>query len=138
MKHNYLHFFVIISLVLFSHAVLIAQKGPEAKLIGCWEVNKFEFLQPVDDSLDLIKASKGYITCFESNGKFITKQKKGNVERVIGTGTYQLDADGKTIHQKRDIEDSTGDDDAEIMILDHEAFVIKVGNVIMHFKRYPG
>ena len=114
----------------------VAQKVTETKLLGCWKLNRFEFLTPVNDSAAVVNASKNYISCFETNGRFVTKQKTKTGEKLIGTGTYKIDADGRTIHQQRDLQDEEDTDEpAEVVLITDQKLDIKTGDVIMHLER---
>ena len=122
-------------LVLFTTQNLAAQVATEAKLLGCWEISRFEFLEPMEDSLDLINGSKGHTICFEKNGKFNAKQVIGKDETPIGTGTYSIDADGKTLHQKRDADDGGIDEPGEVVSVTESQLALKAHNLIMHLRR---
>lgn len=132
-KYFIKYFFTII---LFSTRLNSeAQIANEEKLLGCWKVSKSEFLKPAEDSADLTTSMKNYISCFEKEGKFITKIKTKNGEKIIGTGTYHIGSDGKTIYQKRNSEDNGIDSPGEVVILNDQELAIKADNVILHFMK---
>jgi hypothetical protein len=123
---------------LFCHSTVKAQKLTEEKLLGCWKLTSIEFLKPTKDSQELINSAKNIVTCFEKNGKFTTKFKTGNSEEIVGTGSFSIAADGKTINQKRDADDGGIDDPAEVTIINDRELSFKVeGEVILHYVRLP-
>ena len=134
-QHSSLKFIIILASIFFTQTNLSAQKVTEAKLLGCWAIKRFEFLQPMPDSSSIINESKGYIVCFEVNGKFITKQKTGDNDKLIGDGTYSIDPDGKTLHEKRNAQDDGEDEPAEIVVLTNNELALKVDVMIIHLER---
>lgn len=123
-------FTIILFLISFN---LLAQITSKEKLSGCWKVNKFEFLSPVEDSAELVTGMKNYIICFEMGGKYITKINIKNIEEIIGTGTYHISSDGKTIYQKRNSDDNGIDSPGDVVILNDRELAIKADKVILHF-----
>lgn len=132
---NYCIKFICVMVGLFIHTALFSQKYKSGDMIGCWAVKRFEFLQSRNDSMNIINSSKGYIICFEANGKFVTKQKTGNGEKVIGDGTYNMEADGKTLNQKRNGADEGEDEPAEIVRLTDRELAMKVDGMVMHLEK---
>ena len=53
----------------------------------------------------------------------------------MGTGTYKISLNGKTITQKRDADDGGVDAPGEIVKMNSKEFSIKVENVILHFEK---
>lgn len=136
MKQNYsAKMITVFALILISHTNLMAQKFKAEDLNGCWKFGRIEFLEPMPDSLNFLKETKNYIVCFEGNGKFITKQKTSSGERVLGDGTFNLEADGKTITQKRNATDGEVDEPGEIVLLTNKELAIKADMMIIHFER---
>lgn len=131
---NQKHFFkYFLTIILFSiHLNVWAQITTEEKLLGCWKVSKFEFIKPVEDSANLITGMKNFISCFEKDGKFVTKINANNDKKIIGTGTFNIGSDGKTIYQKRNTEENGVDSAGEIVILNDKELAIKVDNVVIH------
>ena len=138
MKHlPILKFATVLFFASIFHFPLMAQKVTEEKLLGCWKIKSVEFLQTNKDSLALINNIKGIITCFENNGKFTIKMKTGEKVEIVGTGTFNIDADGKTINQKRDADDNGVDEPAEIVKVSDQELSFKVSEMIFHFERIP-
>lgn len=135
MKHiNIIKFYL--SIILFS--IDFSSKGQIItieKLLGCWKTNKLEFLKSAEDSTQLITSVHNYISCFDQKGKFNTRLLTKNGENFLGSGTYTIDQDGKTIYQKRDIKDNGVDSVGEVTILNDRELVIKVEDVIIHLTK---
>lgn len=125
----------LLVLGILTQQIAVAQVATEAKLLGCWELSRFEFLEPMEDSLDLVNGSRGHTICFEKNGKFSAKQVTGKTETPIGTGTFSIDADGKTLHQKRDVDDGGVDEPGEILLLTDDELKMKAEKIIVHLRR---
>jgi hypothetical protein len=126
---------IMLVLAILFHSKLIAQNATEDKLLGCWKVKSVEFPKTSPESDEMANSAKGMITCFEKKGKFTTKFRENNKEIIIGTGTFKIDTDGKTIIQKRDAEDGDVDAPGEIIKINEKEFSIKVEDVILHFER---
>ncbi len=127
----------IVFLVLGVQFSLMAQKLTEEKLNGCWKIKSIEFLHPTEDSAEIIKSAKGIITCFDKNGKFVTKIKTDDSEQIIGTGSFSIGADGKTVSQKRDVDDGGIDEPAEANMVNDNEITFKVEQLILHYERIP-
>ena len=102
---------------------------------GCWKVKFVEFLEPSEDSALTVDMATKMVTCFDKNGKFITKMVEGKDQIIVGTGTYKISLNGKTITQKRDADDGGVDAPGEIVKMNSKEFSIKVENVILHFEK---
>ncbi len=139
MKHFPIpRFTFVLFFTLIAHSTLIAQKLTEEKLLGCWKIKSIEFLQANKDSAELTKNIKSIFTCFEKNGKFTTKLKNEVDVQIIGTGTFNISADGKTLTQKRGADDGGIDESAEVVMVSNEEVSFKILQMIFHFERIPG
>ena len=98
---------IVVVITILFHSNLLAQNATEDKVLGCWKVKSVEFIKSSSNSDEMAKGAKGMITCFDKGGKFTTKFRENNKEIIIGTGKFKIEADGKTINQKRDVD---GDD----------------------------
>ncbi len=137
MKSPYtIKFFIIFILIVSSYLNVKAQIVTEEELLGCWTVSRLEFEQSIEDSIELINQTKSYITCFQTNGIFIGKQKVDKGEKIIGTGTYKI-VDGKTIYQKRDTQEDIINELGEVLLINDQELVIKADIIIFHFVRIP-
>jgi hypothetical protein len=136
MKCNVICKIVSLLLVLFAFGSnAVAQKVTNEKLIGCWEIKSIEFLQPMDDSVNMVNGIKGMIICFDINGKFITKIKKGGNIEIIGLGSFNIRPDGKTIDQKSTKNDGVVNESAEVLIRADQKLSFKVKEFIIHCER---
>jgi hypothetical protein len=109
-----------------------AQSIDTSKILGCWEIEKMEFLEKAENQTEIEGSSKGFVTCFEKEGNFTTKIKTAGP--IIGSGTYHFVEGGKFIVQESG---NTGESKGEIIRLDKEQFILKTpaGNILLHFKR---
>ena len=126
---------IMLVIAILFHFNLLAQKATEDNILGCWKVKSVEFTKSSPESDEMANGAKGMITCFEKKGKFTTKLRENNKDIIIGTGTFKIDSDGKTIHQKRDVDDGDIDALGEIIKFNDREFSIKVEDVILHFER---
>lgn len=128
MKSNITLKFLFFFSSFFLSNILKAQTNHEAKLLGEWAFEKYEFLDFDSDTSAMKRESKGLILSFEKGKKFTTKKKLGTVKKIVGVGTYTLSADGKYLYQN--------EQEVEIILLDRKVLVIKVPDaVIMHLRR---
>lgn len=134
-----LSFFVrtvtIVLLALVANTRLKAQIATEEKLLGCWKFSKLDNPEPEEGSKQMDDEMKGHTVCFEKNGKFSARKVIGDQVTPIGTGTFSIRADGKTIDQKRDADDGGIDESGEVVALTEDLLSIKFGSMIMHLKR---
>lgn len=135
MKQKYFIEYFLTVILFYMHFTSQAQIATEEKLLGCWKVKKIEFLKPIEDSADFITGMKNYISCFEKDGKYVSKINSKNGEKVIGTGTYNVGSDGKTIYQKRNTKDNGDDSPGEVLILNDRELALKVDNIILHLQK---
>lgn len=125
--------FSIIILLVFAFDA-VAQKVTAEKLVGCWEIKSIEFLQPMEDSIDMINNTKGLITCFTKDGKFVTKRKEDKGFQIVGTGTFDIRPDGKTIDQKNAASNNSVDESAEVLIRTDQKISFKVKEFILNYE----
>ena len=115
-------FATMISLTAYS------QQSNQTKIIGTWAFDKFDFLKPDSDSLNLIKDATGITITFENGDQYSTKKIIGNNVTDIETGTYSISSDGKTITQQGE--------QGEIVTLTDLELVMKVDDqIVIHLKR---
>ncbi len=115
-------FATMISLTAYS------QQSNQTKIIGTWTFDKFDFLKPESDSLNLIKDATGITITFENGDQYSTKKIIGNNVTDIETGTYSISSDGKTITQQGE--------QGEIVTLTDLELVMKVDDqIVIHLKR---
>ena len=128
---------IVLVITILFHSNLLAQNATEDKVLGCWKVKSVEFIKSSSNSDEMANGAKGMITCFDKGGKFTTKFRENNKEIIIGTGKFKIEADGKTINQKRDVDGDDDETDApgEIIKINDREFSIKVEDVILHYER---
>ena len=128
----------ILFLFILLHSDLPAQNSTEDKLPGCWKVKSVEFIKSTENADEIANEAKAMITCFEKNGKFTTKFLENDKEIIVGTGTFKIGSDGKTIQSKRDVDaadDDGTDAPGEIIKINEREFSIRVEDIILHYER---
>jgi len=124
---------LLLSVLLTSTARTVAQEDHAKKILGCWIFQKIEYTVAMDTAEDTSPAPNSIKVCFEAGGKYTTT--------VIGTndtltGTYEFSADGKTIIQKRDIQqDGITDENAAIAFPTADSLVFTLDFARLYFYR---
>ena len=82
-----------------------------------------------EDSADIQKLNEGHTITFNKGNRFVTKKRIGETLKVIGTGTYKLNAEGKYLYQN--------DMEYELIELTEKWLVFKVDEIgiELHFKK---
>ena len=120
---------LVITLIGISYRVNAQKKIDTTKLLGSWYLEKHVFLEPCNDSVNIRNESVGSIVIIKKGNSFVTKRRVGELLKVIDTGTYSLDVEGKHFYQN--------DLEFEIIELTEELFVIRSdeASVELYFKR---
>ena len=116
-----------------------AQPFTEKDLAGCWEIKevRIEDKEQVLNVNDL-NGPGIFITCFMPGGKFVSKVEDDGKTRELGTGSYSILKDGKTLQQSRDLTDDSeyGEDvDGEIVSIESGIMLLKSGNTTMKMQK---
>ena len=119
----------VITLIGLSYRVNVQKKIDTTKLLRSWYLEKHVFLEPCNDSVNIRNESVGSIVIIKKGNSFVTKRRVGELLKVIDTGTYSLDVEGKHFYQN--------DLEFEIIELTEELFVIRSdeASVELYFKR---
>ncbi|WP_395066276.1 hypothetical protein [Flavobacterium sp.] len=124
---------IILSLILIlTVSNSIAQKTNSDKIIGCWEITKFEFTPANNNSAALIKDALHAVVCFNSKGTF-TSQKAN--DKTIINGKFNLSTDGTTLFQSSEAQNEATEEDAKIELLDDRHLILKTEYFIMSFDK---
>lgn len=120
----------LFGLALAANAQSINKPNPD-DLLGSWGLSKQVFLIPSDDSTEIRKGNEGIILSFTQKGTFTTKQRAGNTILTLGTGSYSVSEDGKSLIQD--------DRNFAIMKLSISTLILRIEDdgVELHFKKLP-
>ncbi len=131
-------FIIVLALLFCFSGGVSGQTVTEKDLLGCWEISEMRTEDGKTLSINDLNGPGTFIACFLENGKTVSKVIDGGKTSELGTGTFSILEDGKTIRQKRDIADQTGleeDIDMEIQSIDAGSIHFKGGGIIMVMKR---
>lgn len=127
-----------LTLFILLHAHGSAQSQTDSLIIGCWQIDKVAFIEPLEDSVGFMAQMKKTIVCFEHHGRFISMRKENSKTKTVAAGKYSLSADGKTLFQQTfTVDGNTDEPPAEILVLDRQELVLKVDSIELYFKRAP-
>ena len=124
---------LLLTILLTPIARTLAQEDQAKKILGCWVFQKIEYTVATDKAEDNSPAPNSIKVCFEAGGKYTTTVLENNSTL---TGTYSFSADGKTIIQKRDIQqDGTTDENAAIAFPTADSMVFTLDFAKLYFYR---
>ncbi len=104
MKHIFLFLF------LFATISVQAQTKVENQLLGCWGVKELSSADGKEISITDLNGPGSFFICFGENGKVTSTAEDGGNTRELGTGRFEVLADGKTLRQ---IDEATPDQQGE-------------------------
>ena len=120
---KYMKPFIIAIISVFSVVASNAQVDTVSKILGTWTFDKFVFLNPMPDSLNMLEHAKESKVSFVSSTKFLTMDTDGI---TIDSGAYSIE--GKYIIQNGE--------KAELIELTDTALAVKIPDVmVVYFRR---
>jgi hypothetical protein len=111
--------------------VTSAQETRPHMIVGCWTVADVAFSRPDAQSAQNRSNALDAVICFLADGTFSATSPSG----LKQTGHYSFSEDGKTLHQTRDNAAEGFDQDAEILLLDHDHLYFGSGEATIYLER---